>query len=351
MELDLEQQAKARLERTAYDYYAGGAGEESTVRDNLEAWSRRKLRPHMLRDVSTVSVATSVLGTSLKTPIMIAPLGYQKLARPEGELAMARGAAQAGALMVVSTLATTSLEDIAEAVPGAPRWFQVYVHRDRGWTAELLQRAAAAGYTALVFTVDTPVLGVRPRDERNAFSLPAGMRMANSGKAVPTPAEGSGLETYAGAMLETALSFDDIGWLREVSGLPVVVKGILRADDALECVQAGAAAITVSNHGGRQLDTAIATADVLPEIAHAVGDRAEVYVDGGIRRGADVVKALALGAKAVMLGRPALWALTVGGATGVSELLEALAADTGRTLALCGVCSVSELTPDLVCKA
>lgn len=345
--VELERAARERLDPAAYDYYAGGADDELTLADNVAAWRRLRLRYRVLRNVGGVSTATTVLGTEVPVPVLVAPTAYQRLAHDEGEAAMARGAARAGTVMVASTLATVSLEDVAAAAPDAPRWFQLYVRRDRGWTAELIARAVAAGYRALVLTVDLPVLGFRRRDERNHFTLPVGLEMANIGSAVPQ-VEGSGLQAYAAAELEPSLTFDDLGWLRSLCDLPIVVKGVVRGDDAAACVDAGAAAIAVSNHGGRQLDSAIATADALPDVVDTVGNRAEVYVDGGVRGGTDVVKALALGARAVLVGRPVLWGLATGGAEGVAGVLDGFAQETARAFALCGATSVEEVTGDLL---
>ena len=344
---ELEQRARRTLDPAAYDYYAGGADDELTLADNVAAWRRLRLRYRVLRDVGSVTAATTVLGTPITAPVLVAPTAYQRLADDEGEAATARGARAAGTVMVASTLATVSLEDVAAAAPDAPRWFQLYVRRDRGWTAELVARAVAAGYRALVLTVDLPVLGFRRRDERNRFSLPVGLEMANMGSAVPV-VDGSGLQAYAAAELEPSLTFDDLGWLRSLCDLPVVVKGVVRGDDAAACVAAGAAAVAVSNHGGRQLDSAIATADALPEVVEAVDGRAEVYVDGGVRGGTDVVKALALGARAVLVGRPVLWGLATAGAQGVTAVLEGFAEETVRAFALCGARTVAEVTPDLL---
>lgn len=347
---ELERHARERLDPAAYDYYAGGADDEVTLEANVAAWRRLRLRYRVLRDVGAVSTATTVLGTPVAAPVLVAPTAYQRLADDAGEAATARGAQAAGTVMIASTLATVSLEDVAAAAPGAPRWFQLYVRRDRSWTAELVARAVAAGYRALVLTVDLPVLGFRRRDERNNFSLPVGMEMANVGSAVPK-VEGSGLQAYTDAELEPSLTFDDLEWLRSLSDLPLVVKGVVRADDARACVDAGAAAIAVSNHGGRQLDSAVATADALPEVADAVGAQAEVYVDGGVRGGTDVVKALALGARAVLIGRPILWGLATGGQQGVAAVLGGFAEEVARAFALCGAASVSEVTGDLLAVA
>lgn len=346
---DLEQQARACLSPLAYDYVAGGADDELTLAENVAAWRRLRLRPRVLRDVSKVSTATTVLGTAVSLPALVAPMAYQRLAHDDGERATAQGAAAAGTIMIASTVATTSLEDIAAAAPEAVQWFQLYVHRDRGWTAELVARAAAAGYRALVFTVDLPVLGLRRRDERNRFRLPPGMVMANVGEP-PPQVDGSAIMAYASDRLDPGLTFADIEWLRGLCDLPVLVKGVLRGEDARACVDAGAHGIVVSNHGGRQLDTAIATAAALPEVVDAVGDAVEVLVDGGIRRGTDLVKALSLGAQAVLVGRPVLWGLASDGAEGVRSVLETLRDEFARALTLCGAPAVGEVTADLLAR-
>ena len=345
---ELQSAARSRLTAQAYDYYAGGSDDEVTLSESRSAWAALRLRPHVLRDVAVVSTTTTVLGRAVGLPVLVAPMAYQRMAHDEGERATARAAARAGTTMIVSTLATVSLEEVAAALPDpAGGWFQLYVHRDRGWTAELVSRAVAAGYSGLVLTVDLPVLGLRRKDERNAFTLPQGMQMANVGAPVPA-GEGSGLGSYASAELDPSLTPADIGWLAEVSGLPVVVKGVLRGDDARVCVEAGASAVAVSTHGGRQLDTVVPTARALPEVVDAVDGRAEVYVDGGIRLGTDVLKALALGARAVLLGRPVLWGLATGGEQGVVDVLERLGAELRRAMALSGTATVVELTSDLV---
>lgn len=344
---ELQRRAREVLSPMAYDYFSGGADDECTLRESRSVWARRRLRPHVLRDVSSVATATTVLGAPVSMPVLVAPMAYQRLAHDDGERATARAAAACGTAMIVSTLATVSLEEVGTAAPSALRWFQLYVHRDRGWTEELVRRAVAAGYAALVLTVDVPVLGHRRRDERNAFALPAGMQMANVGAAVPH-GDGSGLAAYAGSELDPALTPADIGWLAGISGLPVVVKGVLRGDDAMECVHAGAAGVAVSNHGGRQLDTALSAADALAGVVEAVAGRAEVYVDGGIASGTDVVRALALGAQAVLLGRPVLWGLAVGGEQGVRDVLAEVRAELVRAMTLCGVPDLSLLTADLV---
>jgi 4-hydroxymandelate oxidase len=342
---ELEHRARAILPEPTHDFIAGGADEELTLEDNVAAWSRLRLRPRVLRRVDRVTTRATVLGTALATPIMIAPFGYQRLIHPDGEAATARGGAAAGSLLVVSTRATVSLEEIAHAAPELPCWFQVYILKDRGWTAELVARAASAGCRALVLTVDAPVVGRNLRARRSNFSFPQS-QLANLGAGVPTsPQE---LQSYAGAQHDPAIGFDDIGWLREQVNLPVVVKGVLRGDDAAACVDAGADAVVVSNHGGRQLDMSVATADALAEVTDRVGGRAEVYVDGGIRRGTDVLKALALGATAVMVCRPVIWGLATAGSEGVHGVLAALNDELMRAMMLCQTATLGDISPDLV---
>ncbi|TML92223.1 MAG: alpha-hydroxy-acid oxidizing protein [Actinobacteria bacterium] len=329
----LEEQARQVLPASTYDFLAGGADDELTLCDSLAAWSRLRLWPRVLRDVAVVDTSTTVLGAPVAAPILVAPIGYQRLVRPEGEAATASGTARAGTLMVVATRSSVAIEDVARAVAPAPWWFQVYVLRDRSRTADLVARAAEAGCRALVLTGDTPVLGRRMRDERNAFRMHIDL-------------ESSGRDR--GAEQDPSITFAAVEWLAGLAGLPVVVKGVLRADDARTCLDAGAAAITVSNHGGRQLDTAVASADALPAVVDAVAGRGEVYVDGGVRRGSDIVKALALGARAVMVGRPVVWGLAVDGVDGVAHVVEGLRAELARAMALCGAASVGDVTSDLV---
>ena len=353
---ELEEAARERLSPMAYDYYAGGAESETALRANLEAWARWQLHPHVLRDVTEVGTATTVLGTPVTSPVLIAPTAYHALAHPDAEPATARAARDHGTVMVVSTLATTSLEDVAAAAPTAPQWFQLYVFSDRGYAGELVDRAVAAGYRALVLTVDAPVLGHRPRDERNAFRLPDGLAMANLPAGLAdqyAPASGSGLAALF-TDHDRSLTLDDLAWLKERSGLPLVVKGVHRADDAAACVEAGADAVVVSNHGGRQLDRAVAPAEVLPEVVEAVDaadDRAEVYADGGVRRGVDVLTALALGARAVLVGRPVLWGLAVDGEAGVAAVLGQLRTQLERAMTLSGVTDSAAVPADLVRRA
>jgi 4-hydroxymandelate oxidase len=345
--IELERRAQELLDPGVYGFFAGGADEEVTLAANLAAWTRLRLRPHVLRDVSSVATATTLLGQPLPTPFLVAPMAYHRLAHPDGEVATAAGAARAGVPLVASTQASVSLEDTAAAEPEAPRWFQLYVHRDRGYAAELVHRAAAGGYRALVLTVDLAAYGNRLRDVRNEFKLPSWLRIANAADRFNDDDDDP---VSIASQFDPGLSPDVIGWLRELEDLPVVVKGVLRGDDAVACLDAGASAVIVSNHGGRQLDGAVATADALPEVVAAVGGRAEVYVDGGVRRGTDVLKALALGARAALVGRPVIWALATGGAEGVQAVLDGLRAELERAMMLCGTASLDALTPDLVVR-
>ncbi|MCI0571007.1 MAG: alpha-hydroxy-acid oxidizing protein [Myxococcaceae bacterium] len=331
----LEAQARAVLPQDVHAYFAGGAGEELTLEANLAAWRALRLRPRVLRDVAHVDTSTTVLGTSVASPVLVAPTAFHRLAHPEGERATAEGTARAGSLLVLSSRASVRLEQVA-AVAG-PWWLQVYVLRDRGLTRALVQRAAAAGARAVVLTGDTPYVG-RKRLDRSALALPDEDFLANL----------EGVTDRALAEQAPDVTFDDIAWLKDVSGLPVLVKGVLRGDDAVRCLQAGAAGVVVSNHGGRQLDGAVASAVALPEVVEAVGGRAEVLVDGGVRNGRDVVRALALGARAVLVGRPVLWALAVEGATGVQRLLDSLREDTAHSMALAGAARVADVTADLL---
>lgn len=348
---DLERIASTAMEQSARDYYASGSDDERTLAGNRHAWARLALRYRVLVDVSERSAKTTVLGHEIATPMLVAPTAFHKLAAEQGEAATARAAGRAGTIMINSTLSTTRVEDVVAAASG-PVWFQLYVYRDRGATEALVERAKAAGCNALVLTVDAPLLGTRERDVRNRFTLPEGLQIENmlaAGSAdLPAGALESGLAAYFAKLIDPSLTFDDLAWLAKVSGLPVVVKGVVRGDDATRALDAGAAAIVVSNHGGRQLDTSIATADALREVVDAVGDRGEVYVDGGIRRGTDVLKAIALGARAVLLGRPVLWGLGAGGEDGAFRALEMLTSELDLAMALAGCPTVAEITADLL---
>jgi 4-hydroxymandelate oxidase len=337
-----EAAARLRLPEEVYDYFAGGAGDETTLAANGASWRQRLLAPRVLRGVRGVDASVEVLGCRMSTPIAVAPMGMQRMAHPDGEIATAAAAAATGTVLSVSTYATSTVEEVAAA--GGVQWFQAYVLRDRGLSRDLLQRAAAAGYRAVLLTVDAPMAGDRRRDRRHGYRLPTGanLRLANF------PAGGQVSAGYS-IELENTLTPDLIGWVADVSGLPVAVKGVLRGDDAKVVVAAGASGVVVSNHGGRQVDGAVPTADALVEVAGALsGTPAHILVDGGIRTGTDAVRALALGAHAVLVGRPVLWALAVGGEAGVRGLLTTLREDLLRTMALCGVSSVAEIGPDLL---
>ncbi len=346
---DFERAARSRLTRSAYDYFRSGSESEAALRRNVRAFRRYVVWYRVLVDVAEREIATSVLGTPVAMPILIAPTAYHRLAHPDGECATARAAASAGTVYVVSTLATTALEDVAVASTG-PKWFQLYVHKDRGFTRGLVERAEAAGYDALVITVDTPLLGRRLRDERNAFALPDGLQMANLLSLDGAP-EGSMLARYVAERHDAAFTWADLDWLRSLSHLPIVLKGVVRADDAARAAAAGVAGVIVSNHGGRQLDASPSTLEALPGVADAVRGRCEVFMDGGVRSGGDVFKALALGARAVLVGRPVLWGLGAGGEEGVVAVLQLLADDLARTMALAGVRTLADLDPGMIARA
>jgi 4-hydroxymandelate oxidase len=343
---DLEAPASERLDPSTYDYYRSGAGDEITLARNRTAFEELRLLPHVLRDVSEIGLETEVLGTPMSMSVAVAPTAFHALADPLAEPATARGAAAADAVFCLSSLSNTPLEDVA-AVSGR-QWFQLYVFRDRGLTRDLVERAAAAGYGALLVTVDAPVLGRRERDVRNAFELPEDLTIACVGDAVAAGEGESGLAAYFAAQLDPALTWSDLEWLAEISGLPVAVKGVHRPDDAERAIEHGAAGIVVSNHGARQLDTVPATIEMLPALAEAVAGRGEVLLDGGVRRGTDVVKALALGAAAVMIGRPILWGLALDGEQGVRRTLNMLRLELREAMALCGVASVAEIDAELL---
>jgi len=348
---EMERAALEALAPMARDYYAGGARDEITLRENLAAWDRLRLHYRVLVDVSRRDCATEVLGQPVDLPILIAPTAFHRLACDDGERATARAAAAAGTVMIVSTLSTTRIEDVAPENPGRT-WFQLYVYRDREVTRALVERAEAAGCRALVLTVDAAEIGTRERDARNRFHLPDGLTVANLEGAgmegLAAPDAGSGLSRYVRDLLDPSLSWKDVDWLASITRLPDVVKGLVRPDDAVLAVDHGARAVVVSNHGGRQLDTAPATAEVLGRVVDAVDGCAEVLVDGGVRRGTSVIKALALGARAVLVGRPALWGLAVGGQAGVEAALGLLRAELMEGMALCGTPDLKSITRDLV---
>lgn len=348
---ELEALARVRLSESACGYYASGAWDEVTLRDNVAAFQKLKVHYRVLVDVSQRDLSTSVLGHRLAMPILVAPTAFHKLAHPDGELGTVRAAGRAGTVMILSSLSTTLVEDVVGAAQG-PVWFQLYINRDRGFTRDLVARVAAAGCQALVVTVDTPEWGRRERDVRNAFHLPPGLAAVNLLPSNPSGEtlgqSGRGMGQAFGWMLDASLTWHDVEWLRSITSLPVVLKGICRAGDAKTAVETGASAIVVSNHGGRQMDTAPATIDVLPACAEAVDGRVPVLLDGGVRRGLDVLKALALGATAVAVGRPVLWGLAAGGQEGVEHALGLLRQELDLAMALSGCPTVREITRDLL---
>jgi L-lactate dehydrogenase (cytochrome) len=370
---DLRAIARRRLPRGVFDYIDGGAEDERTMVANAAAFAAVTFRPRVLRDVGHVDPSTTLLGRPLPLPLVLAPTGFTRIADPDGELAVARAAARAGLPYTLSSLSTRSIEEVAR-VSGGPKWFQVYVWRDRGLVKEMIDRAAAAGYEALVITVDTAVLGRRERDVRRGFSLPPKIglgtlvdgamhpgwtwrflrsdpiRFANVGE---TMGVGDGstavtLSEYVNTQFDPGLSWRDVEWMRSVWNGPLIIKGIQTVDDARLAAEAGVEAIALSNHGGRQLDSAPAPVDLVAPVADAVGDRLEIVCDGGVRRGSDIVKAMALGARACMAGRAYLYGLGAAGERGVDHVLGLLDADVRRTMALVGASTVSELRPELV---
>src|SRR4051812_5605878 len=340
---DFEALAREKLDEGAYGYFAGGAGDERTLRDNIDAYARRRLRPRVLVDVSSASAATTVLGAEVSMPLIVAPVAFQRAAHPDGEPATARAAADAGTVMCLSTLATSSAQDVADAAPGGAKWFQLYCFSDRGVTEALVDQAVEGGYKAIVLTVDAPLLGRRERDLRTGFAIPADLEVPSFARAIGGRREATLQEMFA--LLDQSLTWRDVEMLAELSDLPVVVKGLITPEDARLAVDHGAGAIVVSNHGGRQLDGVPATLDALPDIVEAVDGRVEVYVDGGVRRGTDAVTAVALGARAVLIGRPVVWALAAAGEDGVARLLTLLRDEIELALALLGCPTPDELGP------
>ena len=332
---EYEALAKARMEPVEWDFYAGGSDDEVTLRTTRAAFERIRLRPRVLVDVSACDLRTTVLGTSVSMPVLVAPMAFHGLAHPEGECETARAASETGTLMVTSTTSNRSLEEIAAAASG-PLWFQLYTYGGFEISASLVKRAEAAGYRAIVLTVDLPRVGRREKDIRNNFDLPSRLFEGNFvGIEIPD-------DTFV------TLTWESIAWLRGVTSLPIVIKGILTAEDAQLAVEYGVDGIVVSNHGGRQLDTTLPTIEALPEVVEAVAGRCEVYMDGGIRRGTDVLKALALGARAVLLGRPVLWGLAANGAAGVRHVLEMLRDELELAMVLSGRPTLASIDRSLV---
>jgi isopentenyl diphosphate isomerase/L-lactate dehydrogenase-like FMN-dependent dehydrogenase len=339
---DFERLAEGKVEPGPWGYFAGGAGDERTLADNDAAFGRWRLRPRMLVDVGSVTTATTVLGRDVSMPVLVAPTAFQRLAHPDADLAVARGAAAADTVMCLSTLGGASPAELAAAAPDGRHWFQLYWSRDREFTQALVEAAAEAGFQAIVLTVDLPAAGRRERDLRAAFEIPEDLPLPN----LATHLGGGDFHATLGQVVDPTITWRDLEWLRSVSSLPLIVKGILTSEDARLACEHGVDGLVVSNHGGRQLDAAPASLDALPEVVDAVSGRCLVLMDGGVRRGTDVVTALALGARAVLVGRPVLWALAVGGEEGVQRVLELLRAEVELALRLLG-CA----TPEAVTRA
>jgi len=333
---DFEALARERVPRMAYEYISGGAADEITLRWNRESFDRIRLRPKILVDVSNLDTRLTLFGQELPFPILLAPTAYHRLVHPEGEIATVRGAALAGATLIAGMLATNTIEEMAKAATG-PLWFQTYILKDRGFTRDLVQRAEGAGCKAICVTVDSPVVGVRNRDQRANFALPPEMERANL-KGLMRP--GGSLRPPEGdiytPILDASLTWKEIDWLRSFARVPVLLKGVLNPDDADRAVKAGASGIIVSNHGARNLDTVPATIDVLSEVTERVAGRIPVLMDSGVRRGTDVLKALALGATAVLIGRPYLYGLGVAGPEGVRRVVNILQTEFRIAMALAG---------------
>jgi len=357
---DYARAARGIPPKDVIDYFEGGALDEITLRENTAGWERLKLYYRVLAGVGKRDMTTTVLGQPISMPIVVAPTAFHKLACEAGEIAAAKAARGAETLFILSSLSNTAMELVFPPSPGCgatraeaatPRWFQLYIYKDRAITLDLVQRAEAAGAEAIVLTVDAPGLGTRERDARNSFRLPDGLvveNLAPLGKGGMPEVQGSGLAAYVRANFKDDLGLDDLDWLGRSTRLPVVVKGVCRGDDARRAAEHGAKAVVVSNHGGRQLDTAPATCEVLPHVVEAAGDLCEIYVDGGIRRGSDVLKAIALGARAVLVGRPVLWGLCVDGEQGAFRILEILRRELDEAMLLCGCTKLSDIGPWLL---
>ena len=346
---DHEALARTRLDEQAWAYFSGGAADEVTLRANRSAWDGLRLWPRVLQPLAGGHTRIELLGRTLAHPLLVAPLAYQRMAHPDGEMAMAHAAASQGAGLVLSTQASMPLETVAQAFgtydERGPLWFQLYLQHDRAFTRELVQRAEAAGYEALVLTVDAPVSGARDRERRAGFKLPAGVSAVNLAQlAAPAARPGASLFDSLPAHAPT---WDDVQWLQENTRLPVLLKGVLHPQDARQAANLQVAALIVSNHGGRTLDTAPATADVLPRIAQALAGDLPLLVDGGIRRGTDVLKAIALGARAVLVGRPCVYGLANAGAVGVAHVLRLLRDELEIAMALCGCATLDQVSEDL----
>lgn len=351
---DFAAQAKARLPHMAWEYLESAAGDELTLKWNVDAFNRVELLPRVLRDVSHIETSVPLFGDTLPHPILFAPIAYHKLFHPEGECETARGAALSSSVYCVSTMTNSTIEEIVQAAPQAKLWYQLYVQRDRGFTRELIERVQQAGVQALVITVDTPVLGLRIRETRAKFQLPDGLDRAMLRDLPPellVKGHGTDLQGIYYPLVNPALTWADIEWMASAARVPVILKGILHPEDAELAASSGAAGIIVSNHGARNLDTAPAAFQALPAVVERVAGRLPVILDGGIRRGTDIFKAMASGAAAVMLGRPYIWALAANGAAGIRRCLDLLLTELKVTQALCGQPRLAELEAGLLKEA
>ncbi|XP_038990276.1 peroxisomal (S)-2-hydroxy-acid oxidase GLO4-like [Phoenix dactylifera] len=340
---EFQELAKQALPKMYYDYISGGAEDQFTLKENIEAFQRIMLRPRVLVDVSKIDMSTTLLGYDMSSPIMVAPTGAQKLAHPEGELVTAKAAAACNTIMVLSFSSSYTIEEVASTC-NAIRFFQLYIFKRRDISAKLVQRAESNGFRAIVLTVDTPRLGRREADIKNKMIAPKISNLEGLLSLDVDAEGGSNLEAFASETLDPSLSWKDIGWIKSITNLPILVKGILTAEDATKAVEAGVSGIVVSNHGARQLDYAPATISVLEEVVKAVSGAVPVLFDGGVRRGTDVFKALALGAKAVMIGRPVVYGLAAKGEYGVRRVIEMLQNELELTMALAGCPSIKDIT-------
>ncbi|XP_043255327.1 peroxisomal (S)-2-hydroxy-acid oxidase GLO5 [Colletes gigas] len=349
---DYQKHALNHLTPSVRDYYNSGAGEEYSLRLNTEAFKKYRIRPRFLRDVSKRDLSTTILGEKISMPLGVAPSAMQRMAHPDGECGNARAAEAAGTIYTLSTISTSSIEEVAEAAPKGIKWFQLYIYVDRNVTLNLIKRAERAGFKALVVTIDAPLFGDRRADVRNKFTLPNHLRLGNfvgeMSNRVNTTESGSGLNEYVASLFDASLSWEDIKWVKSNTKLPIVLKGILTPEDALLAIESGVQAIIVSNHGARQVDSIPASIEALPEIVKAVNDKVEVYMDGGVRQGIDVFKALALGAKMVFVGRPMLWGLAYSGTEGAKHILELFRKEIDLTFALTGCRLVKDVNRDMV---
>ncbi|XP_061396854.1 uncharacterized protein LOC133332468 [Musca vetustissima] len=351
---DFEEEAHKIIDKKALDYYRSGAGEQFSLNLNREAFRRLRIRPRCLRDVSKLDTSCTVLGHQLKWPVGIAPTAMQKMAHNDGEGGNAKAAGEMGTIFIQSTLSTMSIEEVAQTAPDTIKWFQLYVYKDRSLTEQILRRVEKANFKAVVLTIDAPIFGQRWADVRNNFSLPSHLRLANfdtrssQSDGVHSEEGTSGINEYVASQFDATLTWKDVEWLVKSTYLPVIVKGVLTAEDAILAREFGCAGVIVSNHGARQLDYVPASIEALPEVVKAVGDDIAVMLDGGVRHGNDVFKALALGAKMVFVGRPAVWGLGCGGSAGVKEMLKVLKRDFEITMALAGCQKLKDIQKNMV---